>query len=91
MLPGLVARGAGGRPADLGGAAGLIVGLAGHRARRAGAGIGRDTAVAVVVTTLFGLGALLALSPETPPNLQAILFGDVLAVSDDDLGDRRRA
>jgi ABC-type Mn2+/Zn2+ transport system permease subunit len=39
----------------------------------------------VAVTTLFGLGALLALSPETPPNLQGILFGDVLAVSSEDL------
>jgi ABC-type Mn2+/Zn2+ transport system permease subunit len=47
--------------------------------------IGRDTAVAVVVTTLFGGGALLALSPSSPPGLQGLLFGDVLGVSDTDL------
>jgi ABC-type Mn2+/Zn2+ transport system permease subunit len=48
--------------------------------------IGRDTAVAVVVTTLFGAGVLLALSPSSPPGLQSLLFGDVLGVSDADLG-----
>jgi ABC-type Mn2+/Zn2+ transport system permease subunit len=47
--------------------------------------IGRDTAVAVVVTTLFGAGALLALSPSSPPGLQGLLFGDVLGVSNLDL------
>ena len=47
--------------------------------------IGRDTAVAIVVTTLFGLGVLLALSPATPPGLQSLLFGDVLGVSNGDL------
>jgi ABC-type Mn2+/Zn2+ transport system permease subunit len=48
-------------------------------------GIGRDTAVAVVVTAFFGLGALLALSPESPPGIQGLLFGDILAPSDSDL------
>ncbi|MCZ4491448.1 MAG: metal transporter permease, partial [Conexibacter sp.] len=47
--------------------------------------IGRDTAVAVVVTALLGLGALLALSPDTPAGLGELLFGDVLGVSDLDL------
>jgi ABC-type Mn2+/Zn2+ transport system permease subunit len=42
--------------------------------------------VAVVVTTLFGAGVLLALSPSSPPGLQGLLFGDVLGVSDTDLG-----
>jgi ABC-type Mn2+/Zn2+ transport system permease subunit len=46
---------------------------------------GRDTAVAVVVTGLFGLGALLALSAESPPGVQGLLFGDILAPSDSDL------
>jgi ABC-type Mn2+/Zn2+ transport system permease subunit len=41
-------------------------------------GLGRDSAVAVVVTTLLGLGALLALSPDTPAGLDGLLFGDVL-------------
>jgi ABC-type Mn2+/Zn2+ transport system permease subunit len=48
-------------------------------------GIGRDTAVAVVVTGFFGLGALLALSPDSPPGIQSLLFGDILAPSDSDL------
>jgi ABC-type Mn2+/Zn2+ transport system permease subunit len=41
--------------------------------------------VAVVVTGLFGLGALLALSADSPPGVQALLFGDILAPSDSDL------
>ena len=44
-----------------------------------------DAAVAVTVTTLFGLGTLLALSPETPLRLGEILFGDPLSVSATDL------
>ena len=44
-----------------------------------------DVGVAVVVTTLFGLGALLALSPESPPRLQELLFGDLLGVTGGDL------
>ena len=52
--------------------------------------IGRDTAVAVVVTTLFGLGVLLALSPATPPGLQGLLFGDVLGVIERRPGAGRR-
>jgi ABC-type Mn2+/Zn2+ transport system permease subunit len=38
-----------------------------------------------VVTALLGLGALLALSPDTPAGLGELLFGDVLGVSDGDL------
>lgn len=85
MLPGLVAASLAGVPLILGGAAGLLVGLAAIWLATRAPGIGRDTAVAIAVTSLFGLGALLALSAETPPNLQGILFGDVLAVSEDDL------
>jgi len=47
--------------------------------------IGSDTATAVVVTGAFGLGALLALSPETPARLEELLFGDILGVTDSDL------
>lgn len=38
-----------------------------------------------MVTSLFGLGALLALSPDSPPGLQGLLFGDVLATNATDL------
>lgn len=85
MLPGLVVASLAGAPLILGGAAGLLAGVAAIGLASRAPGIGRDTAVAVAVTTLFGLGALLALSPDTPPNLQGILFGDVLAVSGADL------
>jgi ABC-type Mn2+/Zn2+ transport system permease subunit len=47
--------------------------------------VGRDAAVAVVVTAAFGLGVLLALSPDSPPGIQSLLFGDILGVTDLDL------
>lgn len=85
MLPGLVLAALAGLPLLLGGAAGLAV-AAGTVALAARVpGIDRDTAVGVVVTTLFGLGALLALSPDTPAGLSSLLFGDVLAVTGGDL------
>jgi ABC-type Mn2+/Zn2+ transport system permease subunit len=85
LLPGLVVAALAGLPLLLGGAAGILVAaLAVPVAARVPA-IGRDTAVAVVVTTLFGLGVLLALSASTPPGLQGFLFGDILGVSDSDL------
>jgi ABC-type Mn2+/Zn2+ transport system permease subunit len=85
LLPGLVVASLAGLPLLLGAAAGLLaaaltVALAG----RAPA-VGRDAAVAVVVSAMLGLGALLALAPATPAGLQALLFGDVLAVTDGDL------
>src|SRR3954453_2457283 len=85
MFPGLAVAALVGVPLALGGAGGLV--LAGVGIALAGRvrGVGADTAVAVVVTSLFGLGALLALSPDAPPGLQSLLFGDVLGASDADL------
>jgi ABC-type Mn2+/Zn2+ transport system permease subunit len=85
MFPGLVAAALLGVPVLLGGAVGILaaalaVALAGRIPV-----IGRDTAIAVVVTALFGLGVLLALTPESPPGIQGLLFGDVLGVTDADL------
>lgn len=48
-------------------------------------GVEREVGVAVVVTTMFGLGVLLALSPDSPPGIESLLFGDVLGPSDGDL------
>jgi ABC-type Mn2+/Zn2+ transport system permease subunit len=85
MLPGLVVAALAGVSPLLGGgpaivaAALLAVGLSRVR------GIESEAAIAVVVTTLLGLGALLALSADTPPGLGSLLFGDVLGVSDADL------
>jgi ABC-type Mn2+/Zn2+ transport system permease subunit len=85
LLPGLVLAALAGIPLIVGGAAGLAVAALAIAAAARTPVIGRDTAVAVVVTGLLGLGALLALSPDTPAGLGALLFGDVLGVSDTDL------
>ncbi|MEX1142730.1 MAG: metal ABC transporter permease [Thermoleophilaceae bacterium] len=85
LLPGLVIAALAGLPLLLGGVAGvaaaaLTIGVAGRDAR-----IGSDTATAVAVTGLLGLGGLLALAPETPARLEELLFGDPLGVTDRDL------
>jgi ABC-type Mn2+/Zn2+ transport system permease subunit len=85
LLPGLVLAALTGIPLIVGGAAGLVVAAVAIAVAARTPTIGRDTAVAVVVTALLGLGALLALSPDTPAGLGALLFGDVLGVSDTDL------
>ena len=74
-----------GIPLILGGAAGLVVAALAIAAAARTPAVGRDTAVAVVVTGFLGLGALLALSPDTPAGLGELLFGDVLGVTDGDL------
>jgi ABC-type Mn2+/Zn2+ transport system permease subunit len=85
LLPGLVLAALAGIPIILGGALGLVVAALAIAAAARAPAVGRDTAVAVVVTGLLGLGALLALAPDTPAGLGALLFGDVLGVSDADL------
>ena len=85
LLPGLVLAALAGIPLILGGAAGLVVAALAIAAAGRTPAVGRDTAVAVVVTGLLGLGALLALSPDTPAGLGELLFGDVLGVTDTDL------
>jgi ABC-type Mn2+/Zn2+ transport system permease subunit len=85
LLPGLVLAALTGIPLILGGAAGLVVAALAIAAAARTPAVGRYTAVAVVVTALLGLGALLALSPSTPAGLGELLFGDVLGVSDTDL------
>jgi len=84
-LPGIVLAALAGVPLLLGGApAILLAALAIGLVSRA-PGVDREVGVGVVVTTMFGLGALLALSPETPPGVQELLFGDILGVADADL------
>jgi ABC-type Mn2+/Zn2+ transport system permease subunit len=85
LLPGLVLAALAGIPIIVGGAVGLAVAALAIAAAARTPAVGRDTAVAVVVTGLLGLGALLALSPDTPAGLGELLFGDVLGVSDTDL------
>jgi ABC-type Mn2+/Zn2+ transport system permease subunit len=85
MFPGLVLAALAGVPLLLGGAAGILVAALAVALAARVERIGRDDAIAVVVTTLFGLGALLALSPEVPVGIQGLLFGDVLGTSRADL------
>jgi ABC-type Mn2+/Zn2+ transport system permease subunit len=85
LFPGVVLAAIAGAPLLLGATpavvlAGLAIALASHID-----GVSRDVGVAVVVTTLFGLGVLLALSPDSPPGIESLLFGDVLGPSDGDL------
>jgi ABC-type Mn2+/Zn2+ transport system permease subunit len=85
LFPGLVGAALLGVPLLLGAGAGILVAAIGIAVASRVPGVGRNVAVAVVVTSLFGLGALLALSPASPPGIQGLLFGDVLAASDGDL------
>jgi ABC-type Mn2+/Zn2+ transport system permease subunit len=85
LLPGLVLAALTGIPLLLGGAIGLLVAVIAIGLAQRIDGIDPDTAVAVAITSLVGLGALLALAPSSPAGLGEILFGDVLAVSNADL------
>ena len=85
LFPGLVGAALLGAPLLVGAALGLGVGALGIALAAAVPTVGRDTAVAIVVTTLFGLGVLLALSRASPPGIQNLLFGDPLAVTPGDL------
>ncbi|MBF6620652.1 MAG: metal ABC transporter permease, partial [Patulibacter sp.] len=85
MFPGLVGAALLGAPLVLGGAAGLVVAAlliaAASRIRT----LDRDTAISVVFTSLFGLGVLMALSPDTPAGVSELLFGDILGLTTGDL------
>ncbi|HEY8866827.1 MAG TPA: metal ABC transporter permease [Solirubrobacteraceae bacterium] len=85
LFPGLVGAALLGLPLLLGGAAGVLVAAVAIALAGRVPEIGRDSAVAVVITAMFGLGVVLALSPASPPGVQGLLFGDILGVSDLDL------
>ena len=85
LFPGLVVAALAGFPLVLGAALGAVVAAPAIAYAARVAPLGSDTAVAVVVTSLVGVGALLALSPDTPAAVQELLFGDVLAITDGDL------
>jgi ABC-type Mn2+/Zn2+ transport system permease subunit len=85
LFPGLVAAALIGFPTLVGGLVGLVAAASAIAAATRIRGIDRDTSVAIVVTTMFAVGVLLALSSDSPPGLQQLLFGDVLGVSDLDL------
>jgi ABC-type Mn2+/Zn2+ transport system permease subunit len=85
LLPGLVAAALIGAPLLAGAFTGiavtavLIVIVA--RDRR----VGTETATAVAVTGMLGLGVLMALAPATPQRLAELLFGDPLAAGTADV------
>lgn len=85
LFPGLVLAALAGIPLLVGGAGAALVAALAMAAVGGVPGLGRDTAVAVVITPLLGLGALLALSPASPPGIQALLFGDILGTSGSDV------
>jgi ABC-type Mn2+/Zn2+ transport system permease subunit len=85
LFPGLVLAALAGFPLFFGAApAAALAALAIALAARA-PGVSREAAVAVVVTTAFGLGVLLALSPQSPPGVDSLLFGDIFGIDDADL------
>ena len=85
MLPGLVIAALVGVPLIVGAAGGVLIAAGGIALVARDAGAGGDVGVAVVVSGLFGLGGILALSPETPPRLGELLFGDLLGLTNGDL------
>jgi ABC-type Mn2+/Zn2+ transport system permease subunit len=86
ILPGLVLAAIAAVPALIGGVPSILAAALAIAAAVRVAGIGREVAVGIVVTSMFGLGVLLALSPDSPPRIQEILFGDILGSSAADVG-----
>jgi ABC-type Mn2+/Zn2+ transport system permease subunit len=85
MLPGLVGAALLGVPVIAGGAAGLLVASVAIALAARTPLIGRDTAVAVVFTSFFGVGVLMALSPRSPAGISGVLFGDILGLAPSDV------
>jgi ABC-type Mn2+/Zn2+ transport system permease subunit len=85
LFPGLVGAALTGVPLLVGAAAGVFVAAIAIALVGRTPVIGHDTGVAIVITTLFGLGVLIALAPASPPGLQELLFGDPLGVNSADV------
>ena len=87
MLPGLVVAALAGAPLLLGATGGMLAAAAAIALAARDERLGGDVGVAVAIASLFGLGALLALSPDVPARLGELLFGDLLGVTARDLGE----
>jgi ABC-type Mn2+/Zn2+ transport system permease subunit len=85
IFPGLVIAAIAGVPLLLGAAPAIVLAALAIALATRLPGVGRDVGVAVVVTTMFGLGVLLALSPDSPPGVETLLFGDILGPTDADI------
>jgi ABC-type Mn2+/Zn2+ transport system permease subunit len=85
LLPALVVAALAGLPLLVGAGVGVILAAGVLALAAADERAGPDAATAVAVTGLLGGGGALALAPEVPPNLEALLFGDPLAATALDL------
>jgi ABC-type Mn2+/Zn2+ transport system permease subunit len=85
LFPGLVLAAIAGIPLLLGATPAIVLAALAIAIASRLPGVSRDVGVAVVVTTMFGLGVLLALSPDSPPGVESLLFGDILGPTDVDL------
>jgi ABC-type Mn2+/Zn2+ transport system permease subunit len=85
IFPGLVLAAIAGVPLLLGAVPAIAVAALAIALLTRLPGVSRDVGVAVVVTTMFGLGVLLALSPDSPPGVESLLFGDIFGPTDADL------
>jgi ABC-type Mn2+/Zn2+ transport system permease subunit len=85
LFPGLVGAALLGIPLLAGGVVGVLAAAAAIALVRRVPGLAGDSPAAVVITSFFGLGVLVALVPATPPGLDGLLFGDLLGVSSGDL------
>jgi ABC-type Mn2+/Zn2+ transport system permease subunit len=85
LFPGLVLAAIAGVPLLLGATPAIAIAALAIAGASRLPGVNRDVGVAVVVTTMFGLGVLLALSPDSPPGIESLLFGDILGPTDVDL------
>ena len=84
MFPGIIAATLIGAPIALGGLAGLLLATAGIAlARRLTTE--PDTATALAITPLTGLGAAMALQGDVPAGAAHALFGDVLGTGGNDI------
>jgi ABC-type Mn2+/Zn2+ transport system permease subunit len=85
LFPGLVLAAIAGVPLLLGATPAIALAALAIAIASRLPGVSRDVGVAIVVTTMFGLGVLLALSPDSPPGVESLLFGDILGPTDLDL------
>ena len=85
LLPGVVLAALIGVPLAAGAGAGVVLAALAVAAVARDERVGVEAATAVAVSGLLGLGALLALAPESPQRLEELLFGDLLSVADADL------
>jgi len=85
MLPGLVIAALVGAPLLLGAAGGVLAAAALIALAARDTRVGPEIAVGVTVTTAFGLGAMLALTPDVPARLGELLFGELLGTTTADL------